>query len=278
MTSSNSDQEEFWTSNAGPTWVAQEHDLDQLLSPVLDLVLENADLLQGHKVLDIGCGTGQSTLRAGAEVGHTGHVLGADISSTMIVRAAQRAADLPQVGFALADAEVHPFDPGQFDRTISRFGVMFFTDTTAAFRNIARAMKPGGKISFATWGQTQANPWFTLPASIAKAELGAPPKTDPDAPGPFALRDIDKTCTALATAGLTNVTGAARNIRLTLPGGADQIATLSMQVGPASGTMKHFDATQPARDRIEAAMRKAFGEFDHHAVPAEINFFTATKS
>ena len=189
MTSSNSDQEEFWTRNAGPTWVAQEHDLDQLLSPVLDLVLENADLLQGHKVLDIGCGTGQSTLRAGAEVGHTGHVLGADISSTMMARAAQRAADLPQVGFALADAEVYPFAPAQFDRTISRFGVMFFTDTTAAFRNIARAMKPGGKISFATWGQTQANPWFTLPASIAKAELGAPPKTDPDAPGPFALRD-----------------------------------------------------------------------------------------
>ncbi|MGR3607793.1 MAG: class I SAM-dependent methyltransferase [Sulfitobacter sp.] len=278
MTSANSDQEEFWTSNAGPTWVEQENDLDQLLSPVLDRVLENGDLLHGHSVLDIGCGTGQSTLRAGALVGHTGHVLGADISSTMIARAKQRAEDLPQVDFALVDAEAHSFAPARFDRAISRFGVMFFSDTTAAFRNIAAALKPGGRISFATWGQTQANPWFTLPAAIAKAELGAPPKTDPDAPGPFALRDIDKTCSALTTAGLTDVTGTAQNLRLTLPGGADQIANLSMKVGPASGTMKHFEASQSARDRIEAAMRKAFGEFDDHAVPAEINFFTATKS
>ncbi|EEB86423.1 class I SAM-dependent methyltransferase [Roseobacter sp. GAI101] len=278
MAASNQDQEEFWTSNAGPTWVSHEGPLDLFLGPVLDQVLERSAISTGQHVLDIGCGTGQSTLAAGNRVGPTGHVLGLDISSTMIARANERVASLPQVALALADAAEHLFEPAFFDHVISRFGVMFFADPEAAFRNIARALKPGGKVTLAAWGQIQRNPWFTLPAAIAKAELGAPPKSDPDEPGPFAFRDIDKVCSMLVAAGFTDVGGVAQDMVFALPGGMAEVAKLSLKVGPAAGTIKHFSADQAAQDRIEAAMADAFEGLGSAGIPAEINFFTATKS
>ena len=82
----------------------------------------------------------------------------------------------------------------------------------------------------------------------------------------------------LARAGFNDVMGVAENMAFTLPGGAHEIAALSMHVGPAAGTIKHFDADAPAKSRIQAAMTDAFAQFDGHAIPAEINFFTATKS
>ena len=278
MSASNKDQEEFWTSNAGPTWVSHEGQLDAFLGPVLDQVIETAGFSDGHAVLDLGCGTGHSTLVAGQRVGPSGRVLGLDISATMIARADERVAGLPHVNTALADAAVHPFEEESFDHVVSRFGVMFFADSQAAFRNIARALKPGGKMTLATWGQIPRNPWFTLPAAIAKAELGAPPKSDPEAPGPFAFRDIDKVCTMLRAAGFAEVSGVAHDMVFSLPGGMAEVAELSLKVGPAAGTIKHFSADPAAQSRIQIAMAQAFEELGSAGIPAEINFFTATKS
>ncbi|WP_415254603.1 class I SAM-dependent methyltransferase [Sulfitobacter sp.] len=278
MSLANHEQEEFWTNNAGPTWVAYEGPLDAFLAPVLDGVIARAGLQTGQSVLDIGCGTGGSAVQAGHAVGPDGTVLAVDISATMVARARERTAPMPWTNVALSDAADSPFEAAHFDHVISRFGVMFFADTQAAFENICRAMKPGATLSLATWGQIPANPWFTLPAQIAKAELGAPPKSDSDAPGPFALRDLAKTCAMLDRAGFTDIDGAAQNMQLTLPGGAAEIAALSMHVGPAAGTIKHFDADLPAQARIQATMTDAFAQFDGHTIPAEINFFTARKS
>jgi SAM-dependent methyltransferase len=277
MVQDNQDQRAFWTSNAGPSWVDHEGALDQFLGPVLDQLFQNARLARGQNILDIGCGTGNSTLAAGDLVGPDGHVLGVDISATMIARATARAIDAPHVSFALEDAATYAFEP-RFDHVISRFGVMFFADSQAAFANIAGALKPGGRMTFATWGQIQRNPWFTLPAAIAKAELGAPPKSDPDAPGPFAFRDIDKVCAMLRAAGLCEVSCRAVDMKLALPGGMAEVARLSLHVGPAAGTIKHFDAEPAARTRIEAAMAQAFSDHHGDGIPAEINFFTAAKS
>ncbi len=278
MSDANHDQEEFWTTNAGPLWVAQEGLLDAFLAPVLSEVLTTAGIGPDQSVLDIGCGTGHSTLKAARLVGPGGFALGADISATMIARAKTRAVEMPQAHFSLTDVADHSFEPDQFDHAISRFGVMFFANSVAAFRNIATALKPGAQITFATWGQIQNNPWFTLPARIAKEALGTPPKSDPDAPGPFAFRDIDKVCGLLRSAGLSQVSGTAYEIPLSLPGGAAQIAALSRQIGPAKGTIAHFQADDAAQSRIEDAMAKAFGAFDGAGIPAEINLFTATKS
>ena len=184
--SDNSDQAEFWSSDAGRTWVAEQTSMDAVLQPVLDGVLARADLQTGQSVLDIGCGTGISSIEAAVRVGTSGRVLGADISPTMLERATARARDLSNVQFLKADAAAHTFEQGAFDCLISRFGVMFFSDPVGAFHNIALGLKPGARLTMAAWGQIPNNPWFTLPAQAAKAVVGAPPAVDPDEPGPFA--------------------------------------------------------------------------------------------
>ena len=273
--SDNADQAAFWSGDAGQRWVTYQDMLDQQMLPVLEQVLQRAGLQAGQQVLDVGCGTGQSSLMAAEAVGLQGHVLGADISPVMVAQARKRAAGLSQVKFSEVDVAHHRFEPKQFDNVLSRFGVMFFADPVAAFTNIAYAMKPGAQITFAAWGQIPANPWFTLPARVAKEMLGAPPKSDPDAPGPFAFRDIDHVTAMLRSAGFSDVSGHAEPVRFTLPNGARDFSALTTRIGPAAGTLAYFEADEAARAALEAELYQAFSALPDQAVPGEINYFTA---
>ena len=273
----NTDQADYWSGQAGDLWVQQQALLDAQMLPVLNGVLARANLTPGLSVLDVGCGTGDSTLAAAQAVGPTGRVIGADISPAMLALAKSRAQGMDQVTFDCADMATHHFEGAGFDRVISRFGVMFFADSVAAFTNIAAAMKPGAQMVFASWGRIEMNPWFTLPANVVKAEIGAAPKADPDAPGPFAFRDIAKVKGILRDAGLANVQGTAVDMRFTLPGGAPQIAKLSTFVGPAGRALAHFNCDESERQSLLPKLTQAFAAFPDEAVPAEINFFTATR-
>lgn len=273
----NADQAAFWGGDAGQKWVTQQALLDAQMRPVLDGVIARAGLTEGQHVLDVGCGTGQSALVAAKIVGKTGHVLGVDISPPMLDLAVARAKSFPQAAFVRADAATYDFPAAQFDRVISRFGMMFFADPVAAFMNIAKAIKPGGEMIFATWGQIDRNPWFTLPARIAKAEIGPIPKSDPDEPGPFALRNIAKVENILRDAGLRNVAGVAVDVGMHLPGGATEMAKLVRHIGSAALTVAHYGSDDTTVDILEQKIAAGFAEFPGEIVPAEINFFTATR-
>ncbi|MGB3243567.1 MAG: class I SAM-dependent methyltransferase [Sulfitobacter sp.] len=270
----NTDQADFWGGDAGDIWVEQQAQLDAQMQPVLEGLLARANLTRGLEVLDIGCGTGQSTLAVAKEVGTTGHVLGADISPQMLALARTRAQGVEQASFERTDVATHDFAPAHYDRVISRFGVMFFADPVAAFANIAKAMKPGAQMVLASWGQIENNPWFTLPARVAKAEIGAPPKADPDEPGPFAFRDIARVEGILREAGLMQVRGTAVDMRFQLPGGAAQFGKLAVDVGPARRALDHFNCDEATRQRLIPKLTQAFAELPDEAIPAEINFFT----
>ncbi|MGJ8545600.1 MAG: class I SAM-dependent methyltransferase [Sulfitobacter sp.] len=274
----NTDQAEFWASQSGRKWVTHADRMDRVLAPVLAAVLTAAELRKGDAVLDIGCGTGASCRAAAAQVGGFGRVLGVDIAPPLLALAKQRSAKLSHVEYRRADAAEAPLGARQFEAMISRFGVMFFADSSAAFANIAKALKPGGRVAFATWGAIEANPWFTDPAQVAKSVLGAPPKTDPDAPGPFALRDIGKTQEMLARAGLIDVQG--RALTLALPAGKDaaDAADLASYIGPAARTLEHFSASPEQSAEVQTALAARWAAYDAGngpAVPAQINIFTA---
>ncbi len=274
---SNDDQADYWGGDAGDTWVAQQAVMDTLLTPVLDAVIAQADLRPGQSLLDVGCGTGHSTLAAAQVTGPDGHVLGADISPPMLALARARAADAAGVDFLDADVAEHEFVPASFDRVISRFGVMFFADSVAAFRNIAAAMKPGAQLCFASWGLIEENPFFTLPARIARATLGAPPKSDPDGPGPFAFRDTQKVTGILQSAGFQRVEVKVLPMALSLPEGPRAIARLSTHIGPAASALTYFEADASARQNIEDQLAEAIAALPNSAVPASINVFTAER-
>src|SRR5690606_8632647 len=114
-------------------------------------VLERAGLAPGQRVLDVGCGCGATTLAAAGRVAPGGEAIGADISRPMLAHATQRAesARINNARFLEADVAVHDFEPGAFDRIVSRFGVMFFADPVVAFTNLAKALTPGGTLTFA---------------------------------------------------------------------------------------------------------------------------------
>ena len=143
----NADQVAYWNGPAGQRWADRQAAQDVLLKPVADIVIDRAKLKPGERVIDVGCGSGATTIAFAQKVAPSGHVLGIDISGPMLERARQSAPkDLP-VEFALADATVYPFEPASFDVLASRFGVMFFADPALSFANMregAAAVGPAG--------------------------------------------------------------------------------------------------------------------------------------
>jgi SAM-dependent methyltransferase len=273
----NSEQAEFWSTQAGHKWVAQQANMDRLLAPVLDLVLQHADLRADFNVLDIGCGAGTSTRQAGDLVGPAGHATGLDISQTLLAQAALETS-AQNVSWLLADAQTHAFQKDAFDAVISRFGVMFFADTTAAFANIARAVKSGGHITMAAWAAAPDNPWFMVPAAAARNTLGTMPKTDRTAPGPFAFENSVRITPMLEAAGLQNITCTMHQLALTHHGSAQQAADLCCLIGPADNAIRHFEATPDQQRALRDDIADRFSAFETaHGldIPASIHLYQA---
>ena len=154
------------------------------------------------RVLDIGCGAGQST-REAARAATEGSVLGVDTSEEMLRIARQRSAEegLRNVAFELADAQDHAFPAAHFDLCISRFGVMFFADPIAAFSNIARAMRPDARLVLLVWQDQERNEWSTAIQGVLAAET-APPAS---APATFSLGDRAATTRLMTAAGFASI-------------------------------------------------------------------------
>lgn len=280
MSRDNTEQQAFWTDLAGPIWVAQMDAMDVMLAPVLDGLLQRAALQKGERVLDIGCGAGTSTIAAARVVGEQGHVCGVDISSTLLDVANARSCDQPSLAYLKQDAQTHVFPPQSIDCLISRFGMMFFEDSEAAFANLRNALRPGGRMVFATWGEIPENPFFTLPARVAKRVLGPVPKIDPDGPGPFAFRDPARVADILKAAGLADIS--IKDVPLSLGplADADVVAELMCQIGPAERALMHYGANTDARAELFDALVKSLAPYQTAQgiqIPALINFCMARK-
>jgi SAM-dependent methyltransferase len=158
------------------------------------------------RVLDVGCGTGQTT-RAAARTAAAGSALGVDVSAPMIDRAREiaQAEGLRNVTFERADAQVHRFPPKQFDLTISRFGTMFFDDPVAAFANIGRAVRPAGRLVMMVWQGPERNAWeVAIRGSLEGLE--GPASAASEGPDPFSLADPTTVEGILDAAGFADAT------------------------------------------------------------------------
>ncbi|MEO9573686.1 MAG: class I SAM-dependent methyltransferase [Tateyamaria sp.] len=274
----NTDQEEFWSKSAGPAWVTLQSELDCLMQPVLDLVLTHARLQAGQRVLDIGCGTGASVAQAADIVGDTGHVTGLDIADTMLDLAKTRLTGHANTSLMLSDAQTEPFEPGSFDALISRFGVMFFEDSSAAFANMSAALVPGSALTFAAWGPAPRNPFFMEPARAATELLGEMPKVDRTQPGPFAFEDTDRVTSILETAGLVSIEVSTVDLHLTPVGDLRDVGDLCCSIGPADSALRYHEGTSENRKALSDAIALRFAPFETHdgvRIPAVINLFQA---
>jgi SAM-dependent methyltransferase len=156
------------------------------------------EISPGDEVLDIGCGTGQTT-RDAARAAAPGRAVGVDVSERMLERAREltEAERLENVSYELGDAQVHRFDPARFDLAISRFGTMFFSDPVAAFANIASALRPRARLVLLVWQRRELNQWaLAIDAAVGEAAQPPPPNADP-----FSLGDAEVTAGTLERAG-----------------------------------------------------------------------------
>jgi SAM-dependent methyltransferase len=225
----------------------------------------------GDRVLDVGCGNGQTT-RAAAAVTPSGSALGVDLSAQMldVARRLAAAEGLGNVTFEQGDAQVHPFDAGAFDLAVSRFGSMFFADKVAAFANIGRALRPGGRLLLVVWKGLDENEQFaTLTGSLAAGrELPTPP---PGAPSPFALADPELGRQVLEEAGFVDVGHEAVHRTFWLGPDADAALRFSQRTPMVQGLLADLD--EPTRAEalgtLEAALRA-------HETPEGVAFASAT--
>jgi SAM-dependent methyltransferase len=202
------DPVEHWTGAGGDHWAAEHARHDRMLAPFTDVVLQTLDPQPGEAVLDIGCGNGALTWAAAERVSPGGTVVGFDLSPQMLAVARNRSSAPPGVAVTFEQGDAQTDGLGtRFDAWISRFGVMFFKDPVAAFANLARSLRRGGRIAFVCWRGFLENEWQFVPAGAALAHVPLPPLADDGyAPGPFALAEPDFVRSLLTGAGFDGVT------------------------------------------------------------------------
>ncbi|MGH7187854.1 MAG: class I SAM-dependent methyltransferase [Acetobacteraceae bacterium] len=275
----NAAQVEYWNQIAGPKWVGLAGAIDRRIARIHELLLAAADLRPGQSVLDVGCGPGTTTLASAERVGSAGRVLGVDISVPMLQEARRRIAELglPNVAVIEADAEIHPLTSLGFDRVLSRFGVMFFADPVAAFRNLHRTLRTDGRLAFVCWARLADNPHWRVPIEIAEHALGRPAIGPERAPGPLALSDVTYLRGILERAGFARVAIATESVSL-IGGTPEEEASLAFRMGPAARFIEERAPEEPVRDAIRQAIAEAFRPFAAAGgtlLPAAVHVATA---
>jgi SAM-dependent methyltransferase len=186
-------------------WAEVREPLELQLAPLGRRALAALAPHSGEHVMDIGCGGGETTADLASAVAPDGAVMGIDLSAAVLAFARRAADGCDRVRFVQADAQVFPFELASFDAAFSRFGVMFFTDPTAAFVNIRRSLKPMGRLVFVCWRALEENQLDILPLRAASAHLPPQPDHDPDASGPFAFANPDRVRGILGVAGFEDI-------------------------------------------------------------------------
>jgi SAM-dependent methyltransferase len=264
MAGPNAEQVQYWNEVAGPRWVVFQERLDAELGGLSQRALERAGPAAGEAVLDVGCGCGGTSLELARRVGPRGRVLGVDVARPMLARARERAAAAGalQLRFVEADAQTAALEPAAFDLVFSRFGVMFFADPAAAFANLRRALRPGGRVAFVCWQKLQDNPWVLVPLGAIAKHVPLPPPPAPGAPGPFAFADAERVRGFLEAAGFRDVAFDDLREPLRLGGGSIEGAVeFLLEVGPAATALREADAGPELRARVGAAVREALEPF-----------------
>jgi SAM-dependent methyltransferase len=256
----NAEQIQYWNEQVGPKWVQMQSFLDAQIGPLGEIAIQRANFAAGDRVLDIGCGCGNTSLSMARHVGPQGSVMGIDISTPMLERAEQaaREAGIGNARFENADAQTHRFAPASFDVAFSRFGVMFFADPTAAFANLRSALTARGRLAFVCWRTLPENPWMFVPMGAALQHMTPPPLPPPDAPGPFAFADSDRVRGILERAGFAQVGFEKIDETLSIAGdgGVDLAAEFLVQMGPTGRMLREAnDAALIAR--VTGAVREA---------------------
>ena len=251
------DQAALWNGPSGQAWVDAQEVLDLVFEPFQEMLVE-AVSAGTRQVLDVGCGTGATTLAVARRLRTKGDCVGIDISAPMIGAARVRAErEGSRARFLCADAQEHAFEPAGLDLILSRFGVMFFDDPVRAFGNLRRAARDGASLRFFAWRSPAENPFMTTAERAAAPLLPDLPARRPDAPGQFAFADQERVRAILERSGWTGIDIAPIDVECRLP--ARELDGYLTRLGPVGAALRETDLR--TRARVVEAVRPAFDPF-----------------
>ena len=256
----NAPQIEYWNGPAGEKWARLADTQDRMLGVLGFAAMDACDIRSGHSVLDVGCGSGTTTIELARRAGDVGRVLGIDISTPMldVARARLASLDVAIVAFENNDVAVYGFEKEAFDRVFSRFGGMFFIDPISAFSNIRKSMASRGRLAFVCWRTAAENQWIEVPLRVVLRNVAAPPPTDPEAPGPMAFADPDRVRDILSGAGFSNIDIEAHETMIPIARDVPESVQKLLEVRPVSRLLR--DVPDDALARIRHDLGDAISE------------------
>jgi len=262
MTTVNEDQAKLWNGSAGQAWVDGQQLLDGMFEPFERLLVKEAQRQGSRRVLDVGCGSGATTLAIARGQGADAQAVGVDISQPLITLARQRS-DRERLAtqFICADAQTHGFEAAQFELVVSRFGVMFFDDFVQAFSNLRRACARGAQWRAITFRSPAENPFMTTAERAAAPLLPGLPPRRTDAPGQFALADRARVMSLLEAGGWADAVLERLDVECSFP--ASALDGYMSRLGPVGLYLAQAD--EATRTRVIGAVRAAFQQFVHGA-------------
>lgn len=254
------DQKALWNGSAGRAWVQNQRLLDQLFAPFEALLASDDVLGTATRVLDVGCGTGATTLALARQLGVRGACTGIDLSEPMIAVARTRAEQQQaNARFVAADAQTHTFEGADFDLIVSRFGVMFFDGPVQAFANLRHAARKDARLNFIAWRSAAENPFMTTAERAAASLLPNLPARAPGGPGQFAFADPDYVRAVLAESGWSDIDVQPIDVACAMPE-ADLVPYLTW-LGPVGLFLQSADG--PTRARVIDTLRAVFASYVH---------------
>jgi ubiquinone/menaquinone biosynthesis C-methylase UbiE len=254
------EQAALWNGRAGHAWVDAQELLDAILRPFEDRLVDEVRAGSVQRVLDVGCGTGATTLAvARLLAGARGSCVGVDISQPMVAAARERAQQegVP-ASFICADAQRHAFEPASFDMVISRFGVMFFDSPVQAFENLRQAARGGALLRALAWRSPAENPFMTTAERAAAPLLPNMPARQPGAPGQFAFADRERVSSILEESGWTGIDIQPMDVECAMS--EKDLNGYFTRLGPV-GLMLQEEPDERKRAQVIETVRAAFEPF-----------------
>ena len=254
----NQEQGANWNSKSGKAWVTNDSKMNSQLEVITTRLFKEFKTLQGQRILDVGCGSGKTSKLLSDQVGSSGSVEGVDISKPLLELAHDKYGKIKNINFINADAQSFEFKKSYYDRIVSRFGVMFFENSIAAFTNMHHALKPNGTLNFVCWSAIEENEFFILPLEIVLKYLKKPIPGPSKAPGPLAFSDKTYLLNILKLSGFKNI-----NIKA--------VETKMLSFDPVKEQVRFFNKMGlAARMKKEASFDAQIHEKIDHELEAEL--------
>ena len=230
------------------------------------MAIEASPPRPGDRVLDLGCGFGETTRRLADLVGSEGSALGVDVSEPFVETARRETeeAGAANVEFLCADVQTLQL-PQEFDYAYARMGLMFFANPVAALRNVRRALVPGGRLSAVVWRRKLDNEWVRRAELVVADYLDHPEKSDEPTcgPGPFSMADADTVSEQLKIAGFEEISLRRCDLPIKIGDDLDQAVEFGMALGPAGEVLRLWgDRVDEIRPEIAAKIRESIADLE----------------